>query len=47
MNEKTQLIAWINGCKASFDRRMKALNEGVKKVKQERQEQTGKPYQKE
>lgn len=44
MKEIDDLRAWIAGCQGSYNRRMKKLQEGMKKTKEKRQEQTGKPY---
>ena len=44
MKEIDDLRAWINGCKVSYNRRMKRLQEGMKNTKTKRQEQTGIPY---
>ena len=44
MKEIDDLKAWINGCKVSYEKRIKRLQEGIEKTKVKRQEQTGKPY---
>lgn len=44
MKEIDDLKAWINGCNASYKRRMVRLNAGIEKTKTKRQERTGKPY---
>lgn len=45
MKEIAELRRWIVGCEASFKKRMQKLEEGIEKVNAKRQEQTGKPYQ--
>ena len=44
MKEIDLLNKWFLGCKASYDRRKKNLEEGIEKTKTKRQERTGKPY---
>lgn len=46
MKEIEHLKSTIKDCVNAVQGKLKRLDEGIEKVKQNRQEQTGKPYQK-